>query len=137
MICGLPKCKKPVDKYGVCAFHKAWYFLTDDVEFNEHLAEYKQTMMDLELENKRLKSNDIDIMAIQECWNNNMDGPRIHEFPPNLILAGNLMEKMDRLLKEMQLKYDKQLVFNCTIRARHQCGTLCTCLLCKLKSKIK
>ncbi|XWV25833.1 putative orfan [Tupanvirus soda lake] len=138
MICGLPKCKKISAKYGVCEFHKAWAFVPEDKQLINMLDTYKNLMLDLEKENEVLKEKNINIMNIQSCWNNDIIGNiRTKDFPEPFIKAGIIMEEMDTLINKMQKTYDPKLVYNCTIRARHQCGPPCECIHCKLKIKNK
>lgn len=136
MICGLPKCKKPAHSYGVCKQHKAWYFVPDDTEFEKQLAVYKQCMVDLEKESESLNDRGINLLDIQACWDNDLGKKRLHDFPEHFKIAGELMEKMDEILRDMQSKYDPTLVYNCTTRARHQsCSVPCRCMYCRLVEK--
>ncbi|XWV24598.1 putative ORFan [Tupanvirus deep ocean] len=137
MICGLPKCKKAAIKYGVCDFHKAWSFVPEDNELIRMIDTYKKLMMDLDKENENLREKNINVVDIQSCWDNGNINIRKNDFPEHFIKAGTIMEEMDVLFNKMQKNYDPKLVYNCTLKARHQCGPPCTCVHCKLKIKNK
>ena len=134
MICGLPKCKKIASKYGVCDFHKAWYFISDDTFFNKEIERYKKIMQDLQKENTRINNLGLNIADIEKCWDGDLT-KRICEFPKKFNIAGNLMEQMDQIKNELLDKYEKKLVENCTIRARHSSINNCQCICCKLQLK--
>lgn len=136
MICSLPKCKKPIDKYGVCQFHKAWCYMSDDANFNEKIQEYQILMGKLHEENDCLKNKGINISDIEKCWENGDLSNRVLKLPEHFKSAVNLIEEMDKIKKELLQKFDPKLVENCIMRALHSSSNnKCGCVCCRLRPK--
>ena len=139
MICGVPRCNHSTKKYGVCGRHKQWAYTLDDSLFNNLLDTYEILMTQLVAETKRLQAIDIDVQDIRKYVNNYTINMNIAELPEHYKIAATLIGSMDKVLSNLNKLYDPLLVYNATMRARHQSGISgnCICKHCMLGSENK
>ena len=131
MSCGVSACRHRAKQFGVCGVHKRWFYLCDDPQFQADMNVYRQLTLKFAQEEVKLKAQGIDLLGIQNYWDNNLCGPRQHPLPEYYRKAGEIMESFVPFIKTMQQKYDPNLVYNACVRISHE-TTNCECSYCKL-----
>jgi hypothetical protein len=98
--CGFEKldggvCRAKVKAGSKCHHHR------DPIFEPTRLAEYIEVLRALKLYTDQLEHDGINVLSIQNCWNNNLAGPRQHEFPPQFAIVGPLFERQTQLYGEL------------------------------------
>ena len=133
MNCGYPNCRYKSKRFGVCGKHKGHAYEYDETEkdYKEYLKDlekYKEIITRYKNAADELQNKGLNILSIQSCYNNNLCGPKVTQFPDHLKNAG---ESID-YIRLLQTKYNNIVISNVTFKIIHKIldGDNCKCMIC-------
>jgi hypothetical protein len=99
-VCGFEKldggfCRAKVKAGNKCHHHR------DPIFDPTKLAEYIEVLRALRIHTDQLENDGINVLAIQNCWDNNLFNARQHNFPPQFAVVGPLFERQTQLYVEL------------------------------------